>query len=143
MTRLRGLKEKGLLDSVNRAVLVQNNQLSPAKSTSEPGSALKYTELKSYAGDDRTNLLAQKLNQVLLQGRSDSQSVVNEPEQDETLTKTAKNNQSRFKEFEYELLQLQYYKQYGKGLDGAFDEDDLGETQQHTDEVDRRDPNAL
>ena len=133
VARLRTLKENGLLDSLSRNALIQNNRRSPTRSSSgaEP---MNYTEKMKHARDDGSQLIAQTLNQVLLGGGSASELVV-----DEALSKTAAKRQQRFKDFEYELLQQQYFQEYGKSLDEVFNNDGVQEIQQEADAAGRGD----
>ena len=95
---------------------------------------MNYTEKMKHARDDGSHVIAQTLNQVLLGGGSASELVV-----DEALSKTAAKRQQRFKDFEYELLQQQYFQEYGKSLDEVFNNDGAQEIQQEADAAGRGD----
>jgi len=134
VARLRTLKENGLLDSLNRNALIQNNKRSPTRSSSPGGEPMNYTEKTKHAKDEGSQLIAQRLNQVLLRGGSASQLVI-----DEAFSKTAAKRQQRFKDFEYELLQQQYFQEYGKSLDEVFKNDGVQEIQQEAEVAGRGD----
>lgn len=49
----------------------------------------------------------------------------------------AKKNDQGFKEFEYELLQQQYFQEFGKSFEEVFKNDGFQDSQQHAEAIDR------